>query len=99
MSFPTHPPPALKHPWALYFPSPFVTPSGMLDKLRQMQRSEADPQVLANCLTVLMQVSVTVRSVSITDAGVPLLFIFDVHSLWDVPMRVSPELVSLGGCT
>ena len=28
----------------------------MLDKLRQMQRVEADPQVLANCLTVLMQV-------------------------------------------
>ena len=29
---------------------------GMLDKLRQMQRTEQDPQVLANCLTVLMQV-------------------------------------------
>ncbi len=36
----------------------------MLDKLRQMQKVEQDPQVLANCLTVLMQVRGVVGKLS-----------------------------------
>ncbi|GAX84188.1 hypothetical protein CEUSTIGMA_g11611.t1 [Chlamydomonas eustigma] len=33
-----------------------VLMQGLLEKVHQMQRVEADPQVLANCLTVLMQI-------------------------------------------